>query len=131
MKDREDLQREVPERGKSSTFTTQTHIHTHRKHKQRYTHTNTGCIIYPCGTTPGIQPKHPPAREWQSHANWILQRKRFKAFIALSVFRAAASQGFDGLFSGSFQDFLRDFVVGTCAVRGFPGFVPTQGSILF
>lgn len=76
-----------------------------------YTHTNTGCIIYPCGTTPGIQPKHPLGGVWQRHVKWILQRKRFKAFIALSVFQATASQGFDGLFSGSFLDFRRDFVV--------------------
>lgn len=82
----------------------------HRKHKRGPTHTNTGRIIYPRGTTPGIQPKHPPGEVWQSHAKWILQRKRFKAFIELSVFQAAASQGFDGLFSGPFLDFLRDSV---------------------
>lgn len=80
---------------------------------QGHTHTNTGCIIYSCGTTPSIQPKHPHGGVWQNHAKWILQRKRFKAFMVLSVFQAAASQGFDGLFSGSFLDFLRDFAVVT------------------
>lgn len=123
MRNGEDLQRGVPERGKSSTSTTQTHSHTCRKHKQGYTHTNARCIIYPFGTAPGIQLRHPPGGVWQSHAKWILQRKRFKAFIALSVFQAAAPQGFDGLFSGSFLDFLRDFVVMTLlcisAAKGF------------
>lgn len=97
-------------------------LHIHKTHSQShtqktlariYTHTNTRCIICPRDTTPGIQPEHPPGGVWQSHAKWILQRKRFKAFIVLSVFQATAPQGFDGLCSGSFQDFLRDFRVVT------------------
>lgn len=73
--------------------------------------TNTGCIIYPCGTTPGIQSKYPLGGVWQRHVKWILQRKRFKALIVVSVFQATTSQDFDELFSGSFLDFRRDFVV--------------------
>lgn len=86
MRDGGNLQRGVPERGQSTAGTTQTH-----------TDKNTRRAIYPCGTTAGLRPKHPRGGVWQSRAKWILQRKRFKAF---SVFQAAASRGFDGLFSG-------------------------------
>lgn len=90
------------------TQTQHVHILT-QKTEAEYTHTNSGYINYPCGAKPGIQHKHTPGGVWQSHAKWIVERKRFKAFISFSVFRATASQGFDLLFSGSFLDYQRDF----------------------
>ena len=105
----------------STDLHSHTETHTHWKHKQGPTHTNTGCIIYPGGTTPGIQYKFPPGGVWQSHVKWILQRKRFKAFIALSVFQVTAFLGFDGFFSGSYQDFLRDLMVTCLVLKLFTG----------
>lgn len=57
------------------------------------------CSVWYPPATPTSKPSVPPGEVWQSHGKWILARKRFKAFMVLSVFQAAASPGFDGLFS--------------------------------
>lgn len=123
MKDGEGLRRGAAERGKfppptlsiygravTQTAETRTHIHLRAR---THTHKDARCIICPCDAASGIQSQNPPPRlppltspppphpgeVWQSHGKWILVRKRFKAFMVLGVFQAAASPGFDGLFS--------------------------------
>lgn len=123
MEDGESLQRGVAARGKipyiycthshklqkQANTCTRRHRHTHAYTHKYWMHNSS---VWRCAAwypAPAHTPPFPPPGEvWQSHAKWILQRKRFKAFMVLSVFQAAASQGFDGLFSRFISGFFRE-----------------------
>lgn len=133
MRNGEDLRRGVPERGKSSTSTAQTRIHTQWKKKTAsvYTHTNTGCIIYPCGATPGIQPQHPPVECGRAMLNGFCRGRDLKLSWCSVCSRRPVLGALMDCSQVHFWEILQQWPDYDSVLPGFSGFVWTHGSFFF
>lgn len=102
---------------------------THSEKKQQaYTHTNSGCIIHPCGATPGIQPQHPPVECGRAMLNGFGRGRDLKLSWCSVCSRRPHLRALMDCSQVHFWEILQQWPDYDSVLPGFSGFVWTHGS---